>query len=104
MSGTLRAYCGHHASGEVLAKPGEQDLTAHVDFEALQTAGEAAGLKTDGLWRQEQFLGEVLRDITAGRGNFPAWTPARLRQCRTLLHPSHLGATFKVFVQYRGGD
>jgi len=100
--GTLRAYREHRVSSDVLGDPGSQDLTAHVDFGAVMSAGEADGLDTQGLWRQEQFLGEILREIEAGRGSFPAWTPARLRQCRTLLHPAHLGSSFKVLVQSRG--
>ena len=38
--GTLRAYFRHHVSDDVLANVGEQDLTAHVNFSCLQTAGE----------------------------------------------------------------
>ena len=100
--GTLRAYRSHRASFEVLADPGAQDLTAHVDFGAVLSAGEAGGLKTEGLWRQEQFLGDILREVEAGGGSFPGWTPARLRQCRTLLHPAHLGSSFKVLVHSSG--
>jgi SAM-dependent MidA family methyltransferase len=102
IAGTLRAYRDHRASAEVLAEPGAQDLTAHVDFGAVMSAGEAAGLRTEGLWRQEQFLGGIVREIEAGGGGFPDWTPARLRQCRTLLHPAHLGSSFKVLLQSRG--
>lgn len=100
--GTLRAYRDHRVRLEVLADPGSQDLTAHVDFGGLLSAGEAGGLKTEGLWRQEQFLAGILREVEAGMGKFPAWTPERLRQCRTLLHPAHLGSSFKVLVQSRG--
>ena len=39
--GTLRAFYKHRPS-DVLANPGDQDLTAHVNFTALQEAGEAA--------------------------------------------------------------
>ena len=45
--GTLRAYFRHHATDDLLANPGDQDLTAHVNFTAIQKAGEAAGLKTE---------------------------------------------------------
>ena len=41
--GTLRAYHRHHLSADVLARPGEQDLTAHVNFSGIEAAGEAAG-------------------------------------------------------------
>ncbi len=99
--GTLRAYCRHQASSDVLACPGEQDITAHVNFTALQAVGEAAGLKTDGLLTQAQFLtGVVARTWQAG-GSFAEWTPERLRQFQTLTHPEHLGRSFRVLVQSR---
>ena len=99
--GTLRAYRQHQASGDVLASPGEQDVTAHVDFGAIQAVGEAAGLQTEGLWRQETYVAGILAEIEQRRAAFPSWTPARLRQCQTLIHPAHLGTSFKVLVQSR---
>ena len=54
--GTLRGYRGHRLSHDILADPGEQDITAHVNFGAIQRAGEAAGLSTDALLSQAQFL------------------------------------------------
>lgn len=100
--GTMRAYRRHRVSADVLQSPGKQDLTAHVDFGEVGAAGERAGLRTEGLWRQEQFLGEIVREIEAHGVGFPAWTPARGRQCRTLLHPGQLGSSFKVLRQRRG--
>jgi len=44
--GTLRAYRRHQVTDDVLANPGEQDITAHVNFTAIQRAGESAGLET----------------------------------------------------------
>jgi SAM-dependent MidA family methyltransferase len=38
---------------------GEQDLTAHVDFTALQRAGEVAGLTLAGLTTQGAFLASL---------------------------------------------
>ena len=48
--GTLRAYHRHQMIADVLANPGEQDLTAHVNFTQLQQAGEDEGLKTEGVY------------------------------------------------------
>ncbi len=100
--GTVRAYRHHQVSDDLLASPGEQDLTADVDWGAVQTAGEQAGLKTDGLWRQEQFLTRIVAEIEQSPAGFAPWTPARLRQLRTLLHPEHLGRAFRVLQQSRG--
>ncbi len=105
--GTLRAFRRHQATRDVLAEPGRRDLTAHVDFGAIQAAGESSGLRTVLFVSQERFLGSVLRDVEAVPGRFPPWTAPRLRQCRTLLHPGQLGASFRVLVQERepaGGE
>jgi SAM-dependent MidA family methyltransferase len=92
--GTIRAYYRHHLTDDLLARPGEQDLTAHVSFTDVRRAGEEAGLITDGLVSQSKFL----TDIAAG---MPTWTAERVRQFQTLTHPEHLGRSFKVLIQSR---
>jgi len=37
--GTLRAYFQHRVSDDLLANVGKQDLTAHVNFSAIQSVG-----------------------------------------------------------------
>ncbi|MBI3854009.1 MAG: SAM-dependent methyltransferase [Verrucomicrobia bacterium] len=101
MQGTLRAYHRHRVSGDVLAKVGEQDLTAHVNFTPLQCAGEAAGLMTDSFCSQAQFLTRIAEQIWRANGARNSWTPAQLRQFRTLTHPEHLGRPFRVLIQSR---
>jgi SAM-dependent MidA family methyltransferase len=98
IGGTLRAYSRHHASGDVLADPGEQDVTAHVNFTQLRIAGEETGLVNEEFVSQAQFLTRV-----AGR----EWqdtppTPTEVRQFQSLTHPEHLGRVFRVLVQSRG--
>jgi SAM-dependent MidA family methyltransferase len=102
INGTLRAYARHQPSLDVLACPGEQDLTAHVDFTALRTAGEAAGLKTDALLTQPQFLTRIAKRIWTGAVGFGEWTSSDTRQFQTLTHPEHLGRGFRVLVQSAG--
>src|SRR5262249_14372748 len=46
MRGTLLAYRNHRVSEDFYAAPGEQDLTAHVNFTALETWGALSGLET----------------------------------------------------------
>src|SRR5207245_4088656 len=100
--GTSRAYYQHRLSSDALAHPGEQDLTAHVNFSALQAAGEAAGLKTEALLTQGQFLTEIAARIWERGAGFGEWSPERTRQFQTLTHPEHLGRPFRVLVQSRG--
>ena len=52
---TLQAVRGHRYA-DVLAAPGEADLTAHVDFAALGRAAVAAGLQAYGPIAQGTFL------------------------------------------------
>lgn len=54
--GTLLAYHRHRVSGDVLAQPGEQDLTAHVNWTHFDEAAAAAGLEVAGRTFQDRFL------------------------------------------------
>ena len=99
--GTARAYSHHQSSRDVLAQPGERDITAHVNFTAIQTAGESAGLRTDAFLTQAQFLTGIAGRVWKGGASFGEWTQARTRQFQTLTHPEHLGRSFRVLVQSR---
>jgi SAM-dependent MidA family methyltransferase len=99
--GTLRAYYRHHLSGDVLAHPGEQDITAHVNFSAIQAAGESAGLRTEAFLTQEQFLTRVAERVWKADASFGDWTAQHTRQFQTLTHPEHLGRAFRFLVQGR---
>ena len=97
--GTLRAYWRHRQGADVLARPGQQDLTAHVNFSALRAAGEAAGLETESFTTQEEFLTRIAARLWEGGTRLGEWTLARARQFRTLTHPQFLGRLFRVLVQ-----
>ncbi len=99
-NGTLRAYYQHHVSADVLAMPGEQDLTSHVNFTALERAGQSAGLACEGIISQAQFLTRIAEKMWSG-GVVPSAN--QLRQFQTLTHPEHLGRSFKILVQSRAG-
>jgi SAM-dependent MidA family methyltransferase len=99
--GTLRAFTRHHATTDLLRQPGEQDLTAHVNFSALMEVGQAAGLRTDGLTPQFKFLTEILARTRLAPGPFEPWNEEKTRQFQTLAHPEHLGHKFQVLVQTR---
>ena len=99
--GTLRAYSRHHLAHDLLAQPGEQDLTAHVNFSALQQTGEQTGLETEGLSTQSQFLMPIFALAQKGDNELGELTSERARQFQTLTHPEHLGRSFRVLVQRR---
>jgi SAM-dependent MidA family methyltransferase len=98
--GTLRAYFRHHVTNDILANVGEQDLTAHVNFPAIEAVGESAGLTTESFLTQAQFLTRIL-DKAVKDKSFGDWDASRTRQFQTLTHPEHLGRAFRVLVQSR---
>jgi SAM-dependent MidA family methyltransferase len=100
-AGTLRAYAGQQVSGNILASPGGQDITAHVNFSVLRQAGERAGLRTEAVVRQSNFLTEIFQRTLADPAGFEEWTAARVRQFQTLTHPEHLGHRFRALIQSR---
>jgi SAM-dependent MidA family methyltransferase len=100
-SGTLRAYYKHDQSDDVLSRPGEQDITAHVNFSALQAAGENMGMRTAFFATQAQFLTSVFSELWKESEGVQAWRTHATRQFQTLTHPDHLGRAFRVLVQER---
>jgi SAM-dependent MidA family methyltransferase len=115
VNGTLRAYFQHQVSDDLLGRPGEQDLTAHVNFSSIQEAGERAGLTTELFCRQSQFLTQILNQACSPSPSlkralgqhvkeqyFAKFDAKQVRQFQTLTHPEHLGRSFQVLVQARG--
>lgn len=97
--GTLRAYRKHQLSDDVLAAPGEQDITASVNFSNIIHAGDSAGMTLECFQQQGFFLKTILERVDASPSDFPLWTPLRYRQLASLVHPEHLGRAFKVLLQ-----
>jgi SAM-dependent MidA family methyltransferase len=95
IGGTLRAYDDHRVA-DPLINPGEQDLTTSVNFTAIRAAGESAGLVSDPLLSQSNFLSRIAKDFFGA-----APDPKQVRQFQTLTHPEHLGRAFKVLIQRR---
>jgi SAM-dependent MidA family methyltransferase len=103
--GTLMCHYRHHAHGDPLILAGLQDITAHVDFSALASAGADGGLDVLGFATQAQFL------INTGIIDLLAETPARdtrayaplAAQVQKLTSPAEMGELFKVLALGRGG-
>jgi len=104
--GTLLAYRDHTVSEDILSVPGQQDLTAHVNFSALDVWGRRSGLKRTGLVTQSQFLVALGRanefgDLyDAGQSEIEKLR-ARLL-LKNLIHPEGLGEKFQVLIQHKG--
>jgi SAM-dependent MidA family methyltransferase len=104
--GTLLAYRDHAVNENLLDFPGEQDLTAHVNFTALDLCGRRAGLARTGLVTQSQFLIALGREnefadlYEAGQTEMEKLR-ARLL-LKNLIHPEGLGEKFQVLIQHKG--
>jgi SAM-dependent MidA family methyltransferase len=106
MRGTLLAYSEHRASEDFFVSPGEQDLTAHVNFTALDLWGRLAGPSRTGCVSQMAFL------VALGRANEFAdlydedsSEVERIRArllLKSLINPEGMGETFQVFIQHKG--
>lgn len=106
MRGTLLAYRDHRVSEEFYATPGEQDLTAHANFTALETWGQRSGLETAGFTSQTAFLLALgqkneFADLYEEGQTEAEQTRARL-QLKTLIHPEGMGERFQALIQRKG--
>lgn len=105
LGNTLQAVRGH-AYSDILANPGQADLTAHVDFEPLATAAGAAGCAYSRLTPQGVFLerlgitarAQSLADGLTG-DDYRAITQAH----RRLTHPGEMGTLFKTLGLFPSG-
>lgn len=93
--GTLAVHTRGRRGGDPLAAPGTQDLTAHVNWDSLLSAGEKEGLRTERLMRQGLFLTE------AGIFDFAGNDAEKWRIFR-LVDPGGMGEEISVLVQSRG--
>ena len=96
---TLQAVTGH-GFAPVLANPGEQDLTAHVDFEAVANAASAAGAAVTPLVTQGEWLirlGIEARAQSLSRAN-PDRASGIQAALERLTDREQMGALFKVIA------
>jgi SAM-dependent MidA family methyltransferase len=108
MRGTLLAYRNHRAAESFLESPGDQDLTAHVNFTALETWGKKSGLESAGLTSQTAFLlalgkGNEFADLYDEKQSEAQRVRARL-QFKSLIHPEGMGERFMVLIQEKGSN
>lgn len=97
--GTLLCYYSQLTSEDPYVRVGRQDMTAHVDFSSLATAGEEQGLHVTGFTNQMSFLmglgvEEMMAELELESPEF--------RAAIHLLRPDGMGRTFKVLVQHKG--
>ncbi|MGA8270618.1 MAG: SAM-dependent methyltransferase [Candidatus Sulfotelmatobacter sp.] len=104
--GTLKALRQHSVSGTPYEAPGEQDVTADVNFTALAAAAEKHGMHTHKLVTQSQFLmgiGEANQFADAFEEcRLPQERAKVALQLKHLVTPAGMGESFHVLVGSKG--
>ena len=95
--GVARAYKRHRLSNDLLASPGEQDITCHVCWDMLEAVLRDQGFAKVQVERQESFLlghaSSACEAIVTGKGG--EFDPDK-QTLMELLHPGNMGAKFQV--------
>ena len=104
--GTVAAFRQHTLSMNPYEAPGEQDITAHVNFTALQAAAEQGGLSNLALLTQAQFLmgiGEQNQFSDAFEECCLPQERAKVAlQLKHLVTPAGMGENFHVLIMGKG--
>lgn len=110
--GTAAAYSQHRVHRDLLADPGEQDLTAHINFSDLERAGERYGAQTlffDGLAKfllaigvTEHPLFQPVHELEIGSAEEGIELIAARDEARRLVLPDGMGEDLRVLVQGKG--
>jgi SAM-dependent MidA family methyltransferase len=124
-AGTLTSFAGHRSTGPEstatpwLRNPGQQDLTAHVDFTSVRRAAEAEGCAMLGFLDQMYFLlalvsttasvgdalppsRDALRGTSQGVPRLETLSARERLALKTLVMPGGLGSTMKVMILGKG--
>jgi SAM-dependent MidA family methyltransferase len=97
--GTLMCHHAHLSDPDPLDRPGEKDITAHVDFTGIALAAQSAGLDVIGYTSQARLLINCgLLDLLQGAD--PRTTSAAHR----LIAEHEMGELFKAIALSRGVD
>jgi SAM-dependent MidA family methyltransferase len=105
-AGTLLAYLGQQAHGDIYHAIGRQDLTAHVDVTAVERAAAAADLRHLATTTQGSFLAALgVGDLLVGLQSGPAAALQEYLEARAalvrMIDPAAMGA-FRVMAFGRG--
>jgi SAM-dependent MidA family methyltransferase len=106
--GTVTAYRQHSVSANPYEAPGEQDITAHVNFTALAAGLEQGGMLVQPLLTQSQLLlgiGEHNQFADAFEEcGLPQERAKVALQLKHLVTPAGMGESFHVLIASKGID
>jgi len=106
--GSLATFRRHRVGRDPLEAPGNSDITAHVNWDDLRTAGREEGWVEVGLWPLAEFLvraglAEELEERGLGaEADIDAATYVARQEVKRLLDPEGMGSDLKVLVQANG--
>lgn len=104
-NGTLRGFRRHEFVDDVLAQPGECDITASVNWTQVKTVGERLGLKVVEFASQDKFLlnagllAELEHQLSLAKTE--AERAALTTGARDMILPDGMASSFQVLVQRR---
>jgi SAM-dependent MidA family methyltransferase len=106
--GTLRAFYRHHLVDDVLAHPGEQDLTATIDWTFVKRLGSDLGLEPIEFEGQDRFLVKAgfleEMELTAAETTTESEKLSLRTDAREMILPGGMAASFQVLVQRKRLD
>jgi len=109
IEGTLSCYSRHRRTYNPFERPGQIDITAHVDFTSLAEAAGQADLHVAGYTDQHHFMVgaaesrlRALEQAIEAQGGLTRAQSAFLGAYRTLMHPGNMGMAFKFLLLTKG--
>lgn len=97
--GTLMCHYQHTAHPNPLLHPGEEDITAHVDFTHVADAAQNAGFDVSGYTNQASFLlANGLLSLVEGVAGDELTKIKQQQAVKQLLQPHEMGELFKVMA------
>ena len=105
VEGTLLAHLKHEPVSDVLSDPGSRDITAHIDFSALASAGHKVGLDmtcwmAQGAWlAQSPAVQHMIQQAVMQRDEQGV---AIMAAAKRMLLPQGMGELFKLSIQSKG--
>ena len=105
LKGTLRGFSKHSFVDDVLAQPGECDITSSINWTQVKTVGEKLGLKVVDFTSQDKFLmnAGLLEELEQqlSQAETEAEKASLTTGAREMILPGGMASSFQVLVQRR---
>jgi SAM-dependent MidA family methyltransferase len=94
--GTLLCYFNHQVNDCPYINVGEQDITAHVNFTAVEKWAKEAGFSVEDFKTQQRYLLSLVDEEMLEKLYHE--NPASMAQFKTLMLPQGMGESHKVMI------